>query len=177
MYFATDLSRLYGPKSAGAWPAGVSLTGATGATGATGSGNGKSLYVTDGNGTDIGLLVSYMPQSQYVVLIDGAVWNYSSNDGKPWHIYDIRFLNSSCSVPVVGSNWKISTNDRIPIENAAYKVSGSWITAPSSWYFKNSETGVCTSVSKTQEGLGYYYTLVGVPSPPTYVPPFAIVSK
>lgn len=54
-YIRTTTNYLYGPKAAGAWPAGTSLVGPTGATGATGSAGSNGSNGVDGktilNGT------------------------------------------------------------------------------------------------------------------------------
>jgi hypothetical protein len=45
-YLDTVASKIYGPKAAGTWPAGVSLIGATGAAGAAGA-SGVAVYMPD----------------------------------------------------------------------------------------------------------------------------------
>jgi hypothetical protein len=47
-YIDTNASRIYGPKTAGAWGAGVSIIGATGATGADGPAGAPGSSVTSG---------------------------------------------------------------------------------------------------------------------------------
>jgi hypothetical protein len=195
MYFATDLSRVYGPKSAGAWPTGVSLTGATGATGATGSGSGQNLFVVDSNSADVGTLLDFTDESM-TILIGSAIWIVRPDTGLPV-LGSTIYKDSSCATPIRWSGRKLSSQSRYGIYThsreaetylGAYRISGSvkLISSLSNIYYWEATWNGTTQTSwrctaqpmdaATAYDGPYYYDLVGVATP-TITGPLSVVSR
>ena len=195
MYYATDLTMMYGPKSSGSWPAGVSITGATGATGATGSGSGQNLFVVDSNLTDVGTLLDFTEESM-TVLIGNAIWTLRPETGLPVQ-GAIVYKDSSCNNPIRWTANKLSTQARFGVYLhsregetyiGAYKISGSAklyssLTNTYSWAGTWNGTTLtswrcaaqATDAVNAYDGP-YYYDMVAVPTP-AITGPLTIVSR